>query len=104
MKHLTPEQLALAVVISVCENKSRSKLRDRIATTIFDDCVDTLSRPGLCPSVIRFKPGGFDPSDAQVRALCAETRLLFERIAPLVAVLTAAQAPARSRRANVRRA
>jgi hypothetical protein len=83
-RSLTPELLRFAILLATCERKSRSKLRERVASSIIDDCLDTLARPELCPAIIRFKPGGFDPKSAEMRQLAAEVQAELELIAPLV--------------------
>jgi hypothetical protein len=42
----------------------------------------------LCPGVIRFKPGGFDPGDVHRRQVCADALSTFEKIAPIVRAMS----------------
>lgn len=87
MRALTSQEFALTVFMSVCEAKSRSRLADRRQSLIIDDCIDLLKDGPLCPSVLKYKPGGFDPEDQRRRQLCADTLAFFEEVAPFVRVM-----------------
>jgi hypothetical protein len=58
--------------------------RDRLKTAYIDDCIELLRDGALAPKVIRYRPGGFDPTEIERRKLCAETLAYFEKVAPLV--------------------
>lgn len=87
MRELTPQEFALAILVSVCERKSRAKLRDRQRSSIIDDCLTLFDDPRLCPDVRRLTPARRDEIERQHRELCAETLALFETIAPLVRIM-----------------
>lgn len=61
--------------------------RQRMKTAYIDDCIGLLKKGAFSPIVIRFKPGGFDPTEADRRQLCAETLAYLEDIAPIVRAL-----------------
>jgi len=87
MRELSAPEFALAVVISVFERKSRSRLRRRRRSLIIDDCLALFEDPRLSPAVRPLTPGGTDPHETQHREMCATTLALFETIAPIVRVL-----------------
>lgn len=87
MRELSAPEFALALVIAVCERKSRSKLRDRQRSLIIDECLAMFEDPRLNPAVRRLTPAGFDPNEAHHREMCAATLALFETIAPIVRIM-----------------
>lgn len=87
MRELSAPEFALAVIIAVCERKSRSRLRQRQRSLIIDDCLAMFEDPRLSPAVRRLTPVGFDPNEAQHREMCAAALTLFETIAPIVRIM-----------------
>ena len=87
MRKLSASEFALAVVIAVCERKSRSRLRERQRSLIIDECLALFEDPRLNPAVRPLTPAGFDPNESHHREMCASALTLFETIAPIVRVL-----------------
>lgn len=87
MRVLSAQEFAFAVLIAVCERKSRAKRSTRKQSSIIDDCLECFDDPRLSPAVRKLRPGGFDPAEAEHREMCAQTARLFETVAPIVRVL-----------------
>lgn len=79
---LTSDRLLIAIVLGVATRRERTKRKDRTGLLI-DEVVETLRDGALNPNLIRYRPGGFDPTDASRRRTCAEALATVERIAPL---------------------
>lgn len=87
MQELSAYDLALAVVIAVCERKSQSKLRDRRQSHIIDDCRELMSDPAISPKVRRIGGGTYDLSSAVGSPAFEDAAAIFDRIEPAVRVL-----------------
>lgn len=88
----TAEDVKWAVLVAVCERKSRGSRRQRKKSSILEDCMAALGDPTVCPAVNRFRVLPVNPIEIKARAVCAEARVDFERIEPLVDQLLSAMA------------
>jgi hypothetical protein len=98
MRTLSSQEFALAVFMSVCERKSRERLRERQRTLIIDECLELFEDPRLSPVARRFSAANIDEIDREHREMCASTLALFESIAPLVRIMATEQFTQRHRR------
>jgi hypothetical protein len=87
MSELSAQEFALAIVIAVADRRKRLRRREQRDSAFIDGCIEMLDDNTFSPQLIRYRPDGWDPTDARRRQLCADTRELFERVAPVVRVL-----------------
>lgn len=78
----TPDDVKWAVLLAVCEHKSRLKRRHRKTVTIIDEMMALLRHPDPRPK------SPFDPDALQRRTARADALTDIERIAPLVRSIT----------------
>lgn len=83
-RELSVQGFALAIAIVVSARRTRMHRRERLKTAYVDNCIELLREGPLSPTLIRYRPGGIDPTEAERRRLCAETLAYFEAIAPIV--------------------